>query len=175
MIKKIREFYGIPQSLLADYLGITRSHLSMAEIGKRSVDSSKLVTLLELFKSAGAKTAGKKSKSVERLAKIQKNNFEKLIKQKLKQNEYTLSVARRALDKLKKDNLKSISILETIEALRATAEKKDGGLIDIIEMNAEKLYKNSSEDIQLNYELCIQRINAESDFLKRRQSLGHAK
>jgi transcriptional regulator with XRE-family HTH domain len=80
MIKKIREFYGIPQSLPADYSGIARSYLSMAEIGKRNVDSSKLLTLLKLCNSTKAKTASKKLRSIEKLAKIQKTNFENLIK-----------------------------------------------------------------------------------------------
>jgi DNA-binding transcriptional regulator YiaG len=40
MIKEIRTHYGIPQELFAVYLGISRSHLSMAESGKRQLSTT---------------------------------------------------------------------------------------------------------------------------------------
>lgn len=51
MIKEIREFYGFPQSILAQYLGISRGHLAMAKTGKRDLQTE-LYLQLNKFASA---------------------------------------------------------------------------------------------------------------------------
>lgn len=51
MIKEIREFYGFPQSILAQYLGISRGHLARAETGKRDLQTE-LYLQLNKFASA---------------------------------------------------------------------------------------------------------------------------
>src|SRR5882724_6629894 len=54
-IKQLRQSLGISQQAMADYLSISRSHLSMVEIGHRSHPSAMLLKLLRMeIKLAGA-------------------------------------------------------------------------------------------------------------------------
>ncbi len=50
-MKRLRETLGLSQEQLAIYLGVTRSLLSMAEMGKRSLPVKAFVKLSELEKS----------------------------------------------------------------------------------------------------------------------------
>ena len=57
MLKEIREHFGIPQDLFADYLGVTRSKLSMAESNRRHISGVVMKELRPLFKAIEQKEA----------------------------------------------------------------------------------------------------------------------
>src|SRR6187397_53350 len=45
LINHIREFYGFPQAALAQYVGISRGHLSMAAIGRKDLQTAGFLKL----------------------------------------------------------------------------------------------------------------------------------
>lgn len=168
MIKEIRKYYGLSQDLLASYLGITRSRLSMAEIGKRDLRSSSLVTLARLYAAIQPKTSKPATKETESLASAQKVKLKKLVTGRLQDNEYLLKLLQRSLDKMKEGQLRAARVLESMNIFKAGAESRDKGLIDIIEIDAKKLFAQTGEDAQLDLELRIQAIKAETLFLKKK-------
>jgi len=54
MIKLLREYFGITQQDMAIYIGISRSHLSMIESGRRTLEGNKSSKLVKLFLAVNA-------------------------------------------------------------------------------------------------------------------------
>ena len=169
MIKEIREYYGIPQRYLAGHLGITRSHLSMAEIQHRDLKAREDQVILRLFIAIYPKNGFGKIKETEELADIQKTKLEKMVDDRLLENDYQLRLLERSLTKMKQDHLRATNIFGSLKILKANAERGDKGLVDRIERNAKELYNKTGEDSQLNLELRIQSIKAENAFLKKKK------
>ena len=48
LIHHLREFYGFPQAVLAQYVGVSRGHLSMAAIGRKDLQTAAFLKLPEL-------------------------------------------------------------------------------------------------------------------------------
>ena len=170
MIKEIREHYGIPQKLFADYLGITRSHLSMAEIGKRSIATYSQFTLLPFYLAISEPMSKSKSKD-ERLNNElanQKERLKKIITNRQKENEYKLQLLGKSLSKMKEDQARCLKILGSLESLRAKVRPHDMGLITIIEYNIRELQSKTGENSQFKLELKIQNLQAEILYLKNR-------
>lgn len=171
MIKEIREFYGIPQNVLADYLGVTRSQLSMAEIGKRTLSTSQILILLRFYKAISSKGTNKRTKEIAEIIRLQKSKVEQLVTEKIQQNDYELMLAQRSLDKLKADNGRALQILEILKTLKTGTGQKEKSLIDKIGEDAEKLYKKTGENFQLKLELHINTLKASTDFLRKKAKI----
>ena len=168
MLKEIREHYGIPQSLFADYLGITRSHLSMAESGRRNISSQITLSLLPLYLAISQPRSKHKDEALGKELTLQKEDLYKLMDRRKKENEYKLPLLEKLLSKMKEDQDRCTLILESIQSIRAKAKPKDMGLLTIIEFNARKLQKKTGENSQLKLELQIQNLQAEVSYLKNR-------
>ena len=48
LINHLREFYGFPQAVLAQYVGVSRGHLSMAAIGRKDLQTAAFLKLIKL-------------------------------------------------------------------------------------------------------------------------------
>src|SRR6187549_1821334 len=48
LINHLREFYGFPQAVLAQYVGVSRGHLSMAAIGRKDLQTAGFLKLSKL-------------------------------------------------------------------------------------------------------------------------------
>jgi transcriptional regulator with XRE-family HTH domain len=171
MIKEIREFYGIPQQLLADYLLITRSHLSMAEIGKRDIKTSASLRLLKFYQAMQPAAAKAEAKKITDLSATQNSKMASFAKKRLRGNDIALSVVQEALVKMKEDHLKATHVLNSLAALKAKAEPGDESLVEFIRITAETLFKKTSGDAQLKLELRLQAITAENDFLQNKMEI----
>ena len=166
MIKEIRKHYGIPQSLFAGYLGITRSHLSMAESGKRSISGVSQLALLPFYLAIlNPKSKNNDEKLSKELA-IQKESLKKLITNRQSENEYKLLVLGRSLSKMKQDQARCLKIIESLQSLKAEAKHREIDLITIIELNTRKLQSKTGENSQFKLELQIQNLQAEISYFK---------
>src|SRR5690349_17876491 len=120
MLTAIRRFYRIPQNILAVYLEIGLSHLSMAETGRRKVKNLEALTPFYLATLLEPQTKYKDEQLTAALTS-QKQKFETLVYKTLKIKEYKLSCAKKLLDKMKNDQFSALRILRTVPALRAAA------------------------------------------------------
>jgi transcriptional regulator with XRE-family HTH domain len=166
MLKEIREHYGIPQSFFADYLGITRSHLSMAESGRRYIPSQITLRLLPLYTAISQPALKSNDEKLGRELGLQKEALNKLSNFRIKENEYKLPLIEKRLAKIKADHARCVLILENMNALKAAAKPIDLGLLTLIEINARQLQKKSGENCQLKLQLQIQHLQAEILYLK---------
>lgn len=167
MIKEVREFYGIPQHLLAGYLGVTRSQLSMAEIGKRALSPAATLALLKLYKAMQAKGSSKGVSAVAGLASIQQNNRNKLAVVLFAQREADLLLLQRSLSQLVAKQQQAINILKCVTVLKEQATPKEKLFIELLELSARQTYNRSGEDTRLALELRIQVLQAEMAFLRK--------
>ena len=167
MIKEVREFYGIPQHLLAGYLGVTRSQLSMAEIGKRSLPPAATLALLKLHNAMKAKGSSKGVSAVAGLAGIQQNKRNKLAVVQFAQREADLLLLQHSLSLLVTKQQQAINIMQCVTILKEQATPKEILFIELVEHSARQTYNRSGEDTRLALELSIQALQAEMAFLRK--------
>lgn len=166
MIKEVRTFYGLSQEILAGYLGITRSQLSMAEISKRSLTTSALLRLNHLF-LAITENAKKMPEIIPgKIITEQNKQLEKFVSYRISENEYKLIVLSRSLKRKKPDQMRSFQLIESIQALKEDPSLKDNGIINIIDMGSQQLQKKSGAVAMLKLELQIKQLETETAFLK---------
>ena len=171
MTKEIREYYGIPQGLFADFLGIPRSQLSMAESGRRSISGEITLGILPFYLATLKTESKSKDEKLDEQLAIQKQHLNKLIDSRQKENKYRLLVLERSLFKMKEDQARCLKILNSLQVLKteATTKEKDEGLIFIIEYNCRKLQNKTGEDSLFKIELQIQNLQAEMLYLENRK------
>lgn len=168
MLKEIREHYGIPQSVFADYLGVTRSNLSMAESGRRNLSSEITLDLLPFFLVISQPKSKRTDEALGKELILQKEDLYKLIDWRKKEIQYKLPLLEKLLSRMKEDQARSALIIESIESLRAECKPKDMVLLSRIELNARKLQRKTGENVQLKLELQIQQLQSEISYLKKR-------
>jgi hypothetical protein len=166
MLTTIRKFYRIPPDILASHLGIGRSHLSMAESGRRKVKNQERLMSFYLATLLEPETIYKDEKTEQALA-AQKEDLERSIDRTLKIKEYKLSQVKKLLAKMKENQASSFRILRTVPSLRAIAAKKELSLLNFIENNARILQRKTCDKAQLKLELQIQKFQAEIRYLKK--------
>ncbi|MBR9973778.1 helix-turn-helix domain-containing protein [Magnetospirillum sulfuroxidans] len=79
-LKEAREYVGLSQEEVAEFLGISRSAVSLAEGGKRKVDAIELTKLAKICQTTIAELTGEASEPppmVEHLAREAKGLTEK--------------------------------------------------------------------------------------------------
>ncbi len=166
MLKEIRQYYGIGQRLLADYLGISRSQLSMAEIGQRNISTQNMLSILPLYNAITQPTSnGPDDKLVNELAK-QKENLQKYLRRQKKENDFKLYNLEQALATMRNDQNRSIQILGNIKKLQEGASPTTLSLLNIIEIDARSLQTKTGADQQIKLLLQIQHLQNELDYLK---------
>ncbi len=159
MIKEVREFYGIPQNLLADFLGITRSHLSMAEGGRRGLPGESSLRLLKFYKAI-SQSQSLTDEGLKTSVKEQNEKRKKIIKDELIICRFQVKSFERSLKKLQEQQSKALKIFSSLSTLTESAEPFDIGMIKIIEHNARILQKKTGLDKQLAIEFKIKALQA---------------
>jgi len=80
-LREAREYVALSQEEVADFLGISRSAVSLAESGKRKVDAIELTKLAKIYQTSVADLTGESSGAtppmVEHLAREAKGLKEK--------------------------------------------------------------------------------------------------
>ncbi len=129
--KQVRRQYGLTQQQLADYLGITKGLLAMAELGKRTLPTAALLKLsLMQQKPAGSSTAGTEKKITARLEK-QQAAAAKAMEAYARKCATEAALARKKLTLLKKNYDQAVNVLTLVSQLRqgqagsGPAAKKD--------------------------------------------------
>lgn len=166
MIKEVRAFYGLSQSLLAAYLGITRSHLSMAEIGKRDISGNPYVLLTHLYLALLQAKEDTPDAKLKNSIQEQKKNLTDKVDQLLRDREYYLIVAKKKLDKLQADQSRTAKVIDSLTTLMESDKLPDKRMMDIIDFQARRLQKDTSGFSQLTYQLKIISLQAEIEYLK---------
>jgi transcriptional regulator with XRE-family HTH domain len=165
-IKEVRTYYGMTQQALADHLQVNRGLLSMAELGNRElpVEAGNQLRRLHLaMLNPAAPNRGKAFKSNQNKLKsrtLEKANY------RLSVNHYKLRRAERALAKMQSGHSRATCMLTSLEALRENATPGELALFGVLANEAELLYNKTGEDTQLNLELRMEAIKAETSFLK---------
>ena len=166
MIKEVRAFFNIPQETLADYLGVTRSHLSMAESGFRQLSGIAYESLSKFYQAIPAAEVVIKHEKLKEAINIQQEKHSEKVSQKLKRGKLNVSMLEYDLSKMKEKQEQAIRILESLENIKAIAKPFDEGMIFIIETAAFKLQQETAEDVQLKLLLRIAGFKGEIAFLE---------
>jgi transcriptional regulator with XRE-family HTH domain len=155
------------QQDFADYLGVSRALLSLAEMNQRELPAkaSKRMEELQANILNAGKNPGKVMKDKESKIKIR---VLEAVKQKLRGNERKLKTAENALSKLQLEHTRATYVLANIETFGEKAKPISVALFKVLADNAEILYDASGEDTWLNSELRIEALKAENAFLRKK-------
>jgi transcriptional regulator with XRE-family HTH domain len=155
------------QQDFADYLGVSRALLSLAEMNQRELPAkaSKRMEELQANILNAGKNPGKVMKDKESQIKIR---VLEAVKQKLRGNERKLKTAENALSKLQLEHTRATYVLANIETFGEKAKPISVALFKVLADNAEILYDASGEDTWLNSELRIEALKAENAFLRKK-------
>ena len=164
----MREQYGISQTVLARYLNITRSQLSMAEIERRNLPTEALLTILPLLNSINQPKTRQKEDKARNESTSSKKEIGEALTGLLKDAEYKLLSAERQLAKMKISSARVKQVLAQLPALRSEPKLKGSGLLGHIEQKALKSQKESNEISQLVIESQVQGLKAQIAYLKKR-------
>lgn len=167
MLKEIRQHYCIGQSLFADYLGISRTQLSMAEIGKRNISTQNTLSILPLYNAITQTTANEPDEKLVKELAEQKENLQKFIRRRKKENEYKLYNLEETLATMKADQNRCIQILGNIKILKEGASPTTISLLTIIEINARSLQTKTGADEQIKLALQIQHLQVELVYIEK--------
>jgi transcriptional regulator with XRE-family HTH domain len=171
MIREIRRFYGISQTLLGHYSGISRSMLSMAEIGKRTLSTAQTAQLLKLYLAIDSEKARMNLQKSAPASHSKIAERQQVVLKQLNRNDRKLLNAQQALARFNETAERPARILASVEALQETAEPHDEGLLKCMVIYANKLAKKTDENARLKLELKIHSLRAQGAFLAERAGL----
>jgi transcriptional regulator with XRE-family HTH domain len=140
----IREILGITQEDLAAILKITRTQLSMYEIGKRELPSSAMIQLAEILRYL--KEDASKSAETTSLLKVQAIQKEETLEEMRKENHFKQLVLEKKLNVLEKKykaNFSAFQLTKYLEKQDTENGKLESQLLKTIERKAlAELNKN---------------------------------
>lgn len=140
----IRDILGITQEDLAALLKITRTQLSMYEIGKRELPSTAIIQLAEMLRYL-QEDASKSADTIS-LLKAQAIQKEKALEELVKENHFNQMVLKRKLKVLEKKHNTSLSafqLMKYLEKQDSKNEKLESPLLKTIERKSlAELNKN---------------------------------
>ena len=156
MIKEVRAFYGISQDLLADYLGISRSHLSMAEGGRRALPTAATLKLLKFYQ-AMQEAATAAAAAPLKAPKASMQQKKKLSREALALCQEKILLQQRWIKKLQEQQNRAEKVLASVNSLAGSADEFDAGMLEIISIQARKMQARSSTDqlLKLDFELTL--------------------
>ena len=170
MVKQIRQQLGLSQQALADYLGVSRSHLAMVESKRRDLHPEKNVVLLSLLTRHTPKSNLKNAAISKDISKVTAQNASAFIADSLLMKEYSLKVLQRKLKKLRDQNKRAVETLSGMQSVKQSSSSKEKFLFDAVESSALQAYSGSAADVQLKLEMQIEGITAEIRFLKSKKA-----
>jgi hypothetical protein len=168
MINQIRESYGFPQAVLAQYVSVSRGHLSMAAIGRKQLQTPAFLKLsklaLALKKEGGPETGD--NRADQRMFLPEKE--EGFVKHKIVETHHRLVGCQRKLRSMQIKYRQAIHALACLAVLKANPEDPDTIHYTIMEIYARKVLDKNSEAAQLDLELRIAGLEATAEFLRQR-------
>jgi hypothetical protein len=168
MINQIRESYGFPQAVLAQYVSVSRGHLSMAAIGRKQLQTAAFLKLSKLalaLKKEGSPEPGD-TRVDHRLFLPEKE--ESFLKHKIVETHHRLVGCQRKLHSMQIKYRQAIHALACLAVLQANPEDPDTIHYTIMEIYARKVLDKNSEAAQLDLELRIAGLEATAEFLRQR-------
>lgn len=166
MIKEVRAHYGFAQEFLADYLGVSRSLLSMAESGRRELSGKSSLRLLKLYMAISAPLT-KGDQNIKTILDDQKRNRKKIAASQLTLYRNQLQLLEWSLEKIQARQAKALKMFSSITAFEKSAEPFDSGMLKIIEFNARKLHESTTVKKQLELESKIEGLKAAIEYLEK--------
>lgn len=147
-IKNLREQFGLTQELLAAYLDIPRSQLSMAESNKRDLSGTALLKLndLEMALQQVSKQINPAIKNAEDL-----KDQQLLMEKELQNLDDEITKQQKILEECQikyNQALLKTSLAAYIEA-KPSLTKKDLSWLKVLKGDAEAIFKNYSADLQI--------------------------
>jgi transcriptional regulator with XRE-family HTH domain len=172
MINHLRELYGFPQAVLANYVGVSRGHLSMAAIGRKDLQTTAYLKLgklaLALKDEEGPEITA--IKAGHRALLQQKEAA--FVKLKILETQHRLMSCQRKLRRMQVKYRQAIHSIACLAVLQADPGDPDIIHYRVMEMDARKLLDKNSETAQFDLELRIEGLKATAEFLQRRVELS---
>ena len=137
MLKEIRAFYGFSQAILAQYLGISRGLLAMAETGKRDLQTGLYIKLGKLASAIHPPDSRVRDTPSNIPTDHQKNKLRDFTNKNLADLKYKMMVCKRALEGMKRKHDQALRALETFTGLAKT-EDPDNRLYEVMEITARQ-------------------------------------
>jgi transcriptional regulator with XRE-family HTH domain len=147
-IKYLRTHFGLTQELLAAYLDISRSVLSMAESNKRDLTGTALLKLNELEMALLQIATPKDTK--ENIAAQQKI-MQQLMEKEIKNLDYEITKQEKKLEECNKKYQQALlkTTLAGYIGAKPSLTKKDAAWLKILMGDAEAILKNNPATLQL--------------------------
>jgi transcriptional regulator with XRE-family HTH domain len=165
MIKEIREFYGFSQAILAQYLGISRGRLAMAETGKRDLPTDHYLKLSKLASAIHPRDNPLPGPGSKTGADHQKNKWRDFAKEKLAEQKYKMRTCQRALGGMKRKHDQALRALDILAVLKAKPEGLDSHQYEVMEITSAQLLEKTSV-AKFHLEMHMEGLRAKSDFLQ---------
>jgi len=168
MIKLLREQFGLSQQELADYLRVSRSYLSMAELKHRDLPFTKMEPLYRFHNILNGPASHKKPNSkLNRSLKQQQDKKAKDLEWEIIKTKKQLADLRAQLNTVKKTQEYASNILQRIDELKDGTNKIELMLIEHMELNAYKMQAATGEDKVFNMELQVHLLKTKLNFLQK--------
>ncbi len=164
MIKIIRSFYGLDQNMLALYLGVNRSSISMAEGYRRSLKFPQNERLYRLFLSIPRQDISRAALEQQ----VADDGLQEAIAQQIATNEERLSQLKEQLHLLCSGQQKAFNMLAGAQALASHNIEHDKGLINVIRINADRLYRKNCDARRLQIDQDIAALEARQSVLRQK-------
>jgi transcriptional regulator with XRE-family HTH domain len=158
--ENIREILGVSQEDLAVLLKVTRSQLSMYELGKRDLPTSALLQLAPILKFMHEESL--KLGSAD-LLKFQAEQQKKVLEQLLKENQYKQKLLERKLEIAEKKYQSNVAAMQLMRYLER--EAPETRLIKVIEAKATSELEKNGLEVLTKYKIQKEVLLAEEKIL----------
>ncbi len=138
LFKETRAFYGLGQGEMAEYLGVTRGHLSMAETGKRVLNGYAMARMANLFSATPAEVKDRLGAAYDPPRYPQGRRFKGLAKLQVK------------LEEMRAEQDRVQLVFKSLEQLRAKGDPAEVGILDKIEKLTKMTDYLTGETAQAN-------------------------
>lgn len=165
-LDNIRISLGITQEDLALLLKVTRSQLSLYEIGKRDLPVAAKVQLAEMLRYMQENTS--KSVANTSLMEIQELQKKKALEQMLKNNQFKQLLLEKKIKAVEKKHATNLAALQLIEYLEKEAKKNkkpDNSLLKMIQTKAVSEFEKNGLALLTKYEIEKEVLQAEEKIL----------
>ena len=168
VINHLREFYGFPQAVLAQYVGVSRGHLSMAAIGRKDLQTAAFLKLIKLALAVKTEDGPEQEDIKASHRTLLKDKEAGFVNYKILETEHRLMGCQRKLHRMQVKHRQAIHSLACLAVLQADPEDPDINHYKVMEMSTRKLLDKNSEVAQLDLELRIAGLKATAEFLQQR-------
>jgi hypothetical protein len=168
LINQLREFYGFPQAVLAQYVGVSRGHLSMAAIGRKDLQTAAFLKLSKLILAVKVEGGTEEEHIKANHRSFLKDKEDGFVNLKILETRHRLMSCQRKLHRMQIKYRQAIHALACLAVLQANPEDRDIDLYQVMELSTRKVLDKNSEVAQFDLELRIAGLEATAEFLRQR-------